>query len=289
MRRKSVVTLRMSVALILLVAIAAGGTERIELLEPLESKPKPLPEGTMLKSVDGSVVRFDSNDVWCFEVGRDVNETDPKIPMGTRLALLPSAMLEHLVTDVNDRHLPRYRLTAQVTQYHEANFLWAIYYVPLSRLKDANEPARAALPTGPLDANDVTAGAAATEGMPIPEEIAARLRNRRAARAPQRSVSEDVRADKARALTGVLVDAVGFIESRRGARVFVPNTLGQNVAEMRYELLPCRTLEQAERRLAGSTEPIRLKVAGLVTEYQGTKYLLLQRVIRVYNYGNFGG
>lgn len=288
MRRKSVVTLRASVALILLVAIAAGGTERIE---PLESKPKPLPEGTMLKSVDGSVVRLDSNDVWCFEVGRDVNETDPKIPMGTRLALLPSATLEHLVTDVNDRHLPRYRLTAQVTQYHGANFLWAIYYVPLSRLKDANEPAPAALPTGPLDANDVTAGAVASEGMPIPEEIAARLRNRRAARAPQRAVSQDVRADKApaQALTGVLVDAVGFIESRRGARVFVPNALGQNVAEMHYELLPCRTLEQAERRLAGSTDPIRLKVAGLVTEYQGTKYLLLQRVIRVYNYGNFGG
>jgi hypothetical protein len=33
---------------------------------------------------------------------------------------------------------------------------------------------------------------------------------------------------------------------------------------------------------------MRFNVAGLVTEFQGRKYLLLQRAFVVYNYGNFG-
>jgi hypothetical protein len=100
-----------------------------------------------------------------------------------------------------------------------------------------------------------------------------------------------VQADQApaRSQTRVLVDAVGFIEWEQGTPVFVPDALGRNVARLRYELLPCQVLERAEQRLARSSEPMRLKVAGLITQYQGAWYLLLQRVIRVYDYGNFGG
>jgi len=282
------VTWRSGMLLILWTAALAGAAERIE---PLEFKPASWPEGTMLKSVDGSLARLDSNDLWCFEVARDVNEISPPVPKGTRLTLLPSALLEQLVVDVNDRHLPRYRLTAQVTQYRGKNFLWATYYVPLSRLKDANEPAPVEPQAATSDANEVAADALAGAEMPIPEEIARRLRNRRAPRAAQRPGADDAHADQApaRARTRVLVDAVGFIEWQQGRPVFVPDALGRNVARERYELLPCRALEQAERRLAGSREPMRLKVAGLVTQYRDTRYLLLQRVIRVYDYGNFGG
>lgn len=288
MKRSTTVTWWAVAIPMLLASVAASAAERIE---PLEFKPGPWPEGTMLKSVDGSLERVDSNDLWCFEVGRDVNEIDPPMPVGTRLTLLPSATLEQLVVDVNDRHQPRYRLTAQVTQYRGTNFLWPIYYVPLSRLKDANEPAPVEPPAAPLDANEVTANATAGDEMAIPEAIAKRLRDRRTARAPQRSGREEAPADNkpTRAQTRVLVDAVGFIERQHGGSVFVPDALGRNVAKVRYELLPCRILERAEQRLAESPEPIRLKVAGLVTQYKGTHYLLLQRVIRVYNYGNFGG
>jgi len=285
MRRKSVVTLRTSVALILLVLGGGGGAERIE------PKPGPWPEGTTLKGIDGSVIRADSNDLWLFEVGRDVNEITPQIPMGTRFALLSSATLEHLVADVNDRHLPQYRLTAQVTQYRGANFLWTSYFLPLSKLKDANEPAQVEGLERAVDANAVAVDRMDSDEMAIPEEVAARLRTRRAARGPQRTISGEARTGSAapKASTRVLVDAVGFIELQHGASVFVPDALGWNVARIRYGLLPCRVLEQAEQQLAAWPEPIRLKVAGVVTEYQGKKHLLLQRVIRVYNYGNFGG
>lgn len=283
MRRRSSILSWAGIGLILWAGSVALATER--------AKGGPWPEGTLLKGVDGSVVRTDSNDLWFFEVGQDVNEPAGRIPKGTRFALLPSATLAHLVVDVNDRHLPRYRLTGQVTQYQGANFLWTSYFLPLSKLKDANEPAPGQRSQERVDPNAVAVEQMDSDEMTIPAEIAERLRTRRVARGPQRAVWPETSADAAapKASTRILVDAVGFIERRHGAAVFVPDALGWNVTEIRYALLPCRALERAEQQVAAWPEPVRVKVAGVATEYQGKKYLLLQRMIRVYNYGNFGG
>jgi len=244
----------------------------------------------MLKSVDGTILRADSNDIWLFEVAQDVNEVDVQLPAGTRFELLPSMTLGDLLVDANDRVTPRYRLTGQVTQYRETNFLLAGYYLPLSKLKDANEP-------GGLESLPESAGATARapgapsgDAMAIPPEIIERLIDRRAVRGPQRPAPGRTGATTAapRVPNRVLVDAVGFIERRESLLAFVPDALGRNVSGLRYELLPCRALEEAERRMAASPERIRIKVAGVVTTYQGKKYLLLQRVTRVYNHGNFG-
>ena len=284
MKRESITRWQAAVALVLYMVTAGWAGEPMA--------PTLLLEGTMLKSVDGVVVPADGNDLWRFEVGPDANETSPLTPAGTRLALLPSATLERLVTDANDRQSPRYRLTGQVTQYREANFLWVIYYVPLSKWKDANEPAPTPAPIEPVvEPNAVTTDRADGEELAIPEVIAERLRTRRAARGPQRATppAAATPAPVARKpATRVLVDVVGFIESRNGASVFVPDALGWNVSEVCYGLLPCRVLEQTERQVAAWPEPVRLRVAGLMTEYRGRQYLLLQRAIRVYNYGNFG-
>ncbi len=243
-----------------------------------------LPEGTMLKSVDGIIQPTDSSGVWRFKVTEDINDVAPKVPAGSTFPLLPSATLETLIIDANDRDLPRYRLTGQITQYQGANFLWVNYYVPLSKLKEGIE--------APPDANAVTTELEATaEDLEVPEAIAERLRNQRAARAPLRPAAQRAPTENARKkpVTHVLVDAVGFIKQRPGYSVFVPNALGRNVAREEYGLLPCRALERAEQRVAAWPEPVRLQIAGVVTEYRGKKYLLLQRVIRDYNYGNFGG
>ena len=282
MRCRSSILLWAGIGLILWAAPAVWSAERAK------SKPGPWHEGTMVKGVDGAVVRGDSNDVWFFELGQDVNEPVLQIPMGTRFALLPSATLGYLVADVNDRHLPRYRLTGQVTQYHGANFLWVSYFLPLSKLKDANEPGPV---EGIVDPNAMSGDKMDSAEMTIPDEIAERLRARRTTRGPQRAVSLETPGGTvaSKPSTRVLVDAVGFIERRQGATVFVPDALGQNVTAIRYTLLPCRALERAEQQVAAWPEPVRVKVAGVATEYQGMRVLLLQRMIRVYNYGNFGG
>ena len=127
--------------------------------------------------------------------------------------------------------------------------------------------------------------------MTIPAEIAQRLQNRRPPRALQRPVTEASPGDRKprRPASRVLVDAVGFIEMDQGQASFVPDALGRNVSAFTCQLLPCQVLQQTEQQVAAWPEPTRVMVAGLETEYRGEKYLLLQRVIRVYSYGNLGG
>jgi hypothetical protein len=46
-------------------------------------------------------------------------------------------------------------------------------------------------------------------------------------------------------------------------------------------------LELAEQRQSAVPEPVRFKIAGIVTKYKGKNYLLLQKVTRVYSHQNF--
>jgi hypothetical protein len=252
---------------------------------------KLLREGTMLSGVDGTISRDDSKDLWRFKVDRDVNEPGLQIPAGTQFVLLPSTTLEYLITDANDRQTPRYRLSAHATQYQATNFLFPSYFLPLSKLKDANEPPAQAPTPQPSDVNVPAISEPGRTGMAIPPEIAQALRNRRSARPPQRPVVDASAAGTAprRPASRVLVDVVGFIKPWQGRAVFIPDAFGRNVSEFCYQLLPNQLLQQAEQQVAAWPEPTRLMVAGLVTEYRGRRYLLLQRVIRVYSHGNFGG
>lgn len=252
---------------------------------------KPLREGTMLINVDGTIGRIDSNDLWYFELDNDINKPGLKIPAGARFPLLPSTTLENLIVDANDRRDPLYRLTAQVTQYQKANFLFPSYFLPLSKLRDAKEPPARVPSAKPSEPNAPTVDGTIDPNMAIPAHIAERLRSRRPARRLQRPTTEITPAGKKprRPSSRVVVDAVGFIETRQGRTVFVPDTLGRSVSGHACQLLPNQVLQRAEQQVAAWSEPTRVMVVGLETEYRGRKYLLLQRVIRVYSHGNFGG
>ncbi len=280
MRRTQVTKWAGFLGLLLTVVAAAGSAEVVI--------PQLLPEGTMLRRVDGLVIASDSNDVWHFEVTRDVNEAGVRLPAGARLELLPSVTLGDVLVDANDRAAPHYRLTGQVTLYRQRNFLLAGYFLPLSKLRDPNEPGGLESGARPAEA---TIQRTRPDDLTLPPEILDRLRERRAMGGPQRKAPATAArsTDPQRFLNRVLVDTVGFIERREDRWEFVPDALGRNVSALRYELLPCRVLEQTQGRLAASPERMRCKVAGLVTGHRGKRYLLLQRVTRVYNHGNFGG
>jgi hypothetical protein len=282
MKTKRMRISRTILGVVLLVTVPANAAEPAA--RPL------IPDGTVLQAVDGTLTRSDSNDLWFFQFSRDVNDVGGALPAGSQLEVLPSSILHDMIADANDRLLPRYRLSALVTRYRGTNYLFPSYYLPLSKLKDANEPQPL---KGVQEGAELVPDAGLESGgaLEIPEEVLDQMRTRRQARGPQRKETDETVAAETgrRARTHVLVDRVGFIEFIQGYPVFVPDGFGWNVSETRYELLPCNALEQAERRLAAFPQPIRFNVAGLVTEYQGKKYLLLQRAIRVYNYGNFGG
>jgi hypothetical protein len=267
------------------VCVALALTAPAAAIDAGRSSLKLLKEGTVFGGTDGTVTYDDANDVWRFELADDVNsiagETVRTLAeAGARFELLPSVTLEDLVADVNDRQEPAYRLTATVTTFRGRNYLFASDHLPLSKLKDGtsqepNQPEDAALPR-PEDDESAVARA-------VPPEILARLQSRRVAQEP-----ETGGPPRPRRPGHVMVDRVGLVRVQDGRPVFVPYALGWNLGSP-YELLPCQTLEYVLARQAAAPDPLRFNVAGLVTEFQGRKYLLLQRAIRAYSYGNFGG
>jgi len=263
----------------------------------VQSAGKPLPEATMLNAVDGKLLHVDANDTWWFELTGEVKSETFRLAEGTRFLLLPSAILEQLIADVNDRFVPTYRLTARVTRYQGTNFLLATYFLPLSKFKsDKPEPAAArrqtagdALPVDPA--------------LAVPPEILEKLRTGRPVRGPLRKPVDSREGTPADVSLGhMLANRVGLIEAQdveasAASRIyastlprfhFTPYALGWSVSNVQYELLPCAVLEQAQQLQRRSIETVRFNVAGLVTQFKGRQYLLLQRAAPVYNYGNFG-
>lgn len=266
---------------------------------------------------------FGSPDTWLFELTMEVKTPDYQLPAGTRLVLLPSATLGQLIADVNDRVAPRYRLSARVTRFREQNYLYPTYYLPLSKFKDDPSPQnggqkiqddggdppsairkQATPDLGPGPQSD-------SPELAVPPEVLEQLKKQRPLRGPRKSVQAQPKP--VQGSERVLANCVGRIESmqqpvvssplsapsgpsptnnrqRRAENswVFVPYALGWNLSDVRYELLPSAALEEALQKQARVVDPIRFNAAGLVAEFQGKKYLLLQRAAIVYNYGNFG-
>ncbi|MGE5294070.1 MAG: hypothetical protein ACM3VT_04525 [Solirubrobacterales bacterium] len=265
---------------------------------------KPLPEAIVLNAVDGKLLHVDANDTWWFELTSEVKGRTYQSPVGTRFMLLPSSVLQQLISDVNDRATPAYRLSAQVTRYHGDNFLLATYFLPLSKFKDAGSGAASQQAVdGGQKVGEAAVDVPTDPDLAIPAEILEKLKNRRPVHGPLQKPSETRATDKPDVYLGrTLANRVGLIEAgidrmhgvdASGLQppaygLFVPYALGWSVSDERYELLPCTALEKARQLQESSIETIRFNVAGLVTQFKGKQYLLLQRAAPVYNYGNFG-
>jgi hypothetical protein len=268
-----------------------------------------LSDGFIITGIDGRLNSSDGNDVWFFVPGSDVSDGKAQVGANTALQLLPSSTLEKMTADLKGRSGADYRIWARVTQYKGRNFLFPVYFLALSKVKDS------ALVT-PTDANSTDASQAAQAKpkpaandpngtLAIPKAIIDRLSDRptvygRQPEEPNRqgknrqSVQQDY----------TLADRTGFISTGLPSPIrltyggltlprtdFVLDGLGRNVQQASFCLLPCQVLEQAElESVRGGLQmaPIRFKVAGIVAEYKGDKYLLLQRATRVYSHGNFG-
>ena len=258
---------------------------------------KPLADGIVLAGADGKLVPGGAADRWFFDLVADANSVSGSVITGTRFEVLPCRTLELLTADVNDRFAPTYRLSARVTRYEGRNFLFPTYYLPLSKPKSAESPD--AEPGQPHALREPAKSSEPDPELTIPPEVIDKLKERRFVRGPQREGTKPGGPASPGSPDRVLVDAIGRIEAVTAPPasslqppawrryVFVPDTFGWSAGGTRYVLLPCGTLEQALQTQAAVPDPVRFSVAGIVTEFRGKKYLLLQRVIRTYGHGNF--
>ena len=253
-------------------------------------KAKPLAEGFVLTGVDGKLVSDDSKQGskdgfdfgnrrrWFFEFDSDVSDSIGQIRAGQKLELLPSSSLEKMAADVKKRTNADYRLWARVTKYNGKNFLFALYFLPLGKATEP-KPSTSEKPQQQAgisinEPNDV---------LTIPPEITALLANRKVGRTGQLGKGPALKTDF------ILADRTAFLDRQAdGSTILVLDALGRNVQRISFQALPCQALERAQQKQSEQFQPMRFKIAGIVTGYKGKRYLLLQRAARVYSHENFG-
>ena len=282
-----------------------------------------LRDGFILTGVEGKLSQHDGNDSnstslfdkWFFKFESDVNDGKGRIFAGTRLELLPSAALEKMIADTNNlSYTPSrqtsngasYRLWARVTQYRGKNFIFPTYFLPLNKKQEMNDERRGkTLPTI-NEPNDVV-----TIPKELVEKVADRKKRVNYKERQEHTEKNTIKSGKpgSKKKSGLMQDSIlagriGFIKEHKRARAqehedaydlctydfcttFVLNAIGRNIPRISLRLLPCQALEQAQLEQSAEPEILRFKIAGIVTEYKGEQYLLLQKATRVYSHGNF--
>jgi hypothetical protein len=228
---------------------------------------------------------------WFFKLSADVNDLRAEAPAGTTLELLPSSTLEKLIADVKGRSENTYKLFGWATRYKGENFIFPTYFLPVNTISNQHSQADLKPEQDGLSALEKEAERPATNEpndlLTMPKEIMERLSPGRIVRSGTPGQTRNA-AKKVVKRDSILADRSAFLVKQHDDRlVFVLDAFGRNVRPVSLRLLPCEALETTELVQSEIPVPVRFKIAGIVTEYKGEKYLLLQRAARVYSHGNF--
>lgn len=279
-----------------------------------------LQDGFVLRSIDGKVSSPDSNDRWFFELSSDISDGRAVLEAGTNLELLPSLTLERITADLRSRPSATYQLWGRATKYKGKNFIFPFYFLPLSKTIEPR-PKTPQTPQKPQPQKDKPPEPSSTEkdtsqptinepndALAIPQEIIEKLRARQiiSVEQPGAETSQDAESiiqppdvnqvSQASRQDSVLADRTALlvrqddgrlVRQTYGGLVFILDALGRNVPKVSLRLLPCEALELTELRQSAQLEPLRFKIAGIMTKYKDQNYLLLQKATRVYSHGNF--
>ncbi len=234
-----------------------------------------LPDGLLLRGIDGQVAFDTEVQCWFFENRTVLSDGRSTLPKGVKLQLLPSSAFDSLQIDLGQRIRSDYRLWAKTTQYEGKNYLFVHHYLPLGPM----EPRQSSALGGESTQNSTHAPVDKV-GIPIAIE------QRRAAK--KRVARRSVASAKALKPNTLMLDRVGYLVEREGRHTFALDGLGLQVQARRISLLPCRLLNRMQEEQRDSLTRVRFRIAGLITEYQGQDYLMVQRATQVHDYGNFG-
>lgn len=230
-------------------------------------------DGFSLTGVDGKL--SSTGGKWFFEFDSEVSDGVGQIKAGETIELLPSTALEKITADAQKRAEANYRLWGNVTKYKGKNFIFPIYFLPVSPAEGqtkAEESSKVKIAIN--EPNDALA---------IPEEIVSKLKTRRILRNEELKAGLELKQDSILADRTALLDKQADDES-----VLVLDALGRSIPQISLRLLPCEVLERAQKEQSAEPDPVRFKIAGIITQYKGEYYLLLQKATQAYSHENFG-
>ena len=215
------------------------------------------------------------------------------IRAGQEVELLPSTSLEYMLREFGQRPSMGLRLWGSFTAYHGKNYIFPSYYLQVA--PPAAEPNKPAATTQPSEPNaNLPRINDANDEVRIPQQLVEELKATRRvidiAPAPIPPAEPNRAAAHVETGDALIVDRMGIMTKPAGDEAWSFNIdgLGRNVSRISFRFLPCEVLERMEaQRKPFYLNPIRYRIAGTVTRFQGRYYILPTRAIRAYNNGNF--
>ncbi len=264
----------------------------------------PLRDATLYSGITGTLTTDAEGKIWYFTASADVSDGLTTVPSGTPVEMLPCSTLEKIIAAAGEQRTIEGKLWARVTRYSNRNilidklpshkfinrkapnkhrldsqflaenlinrnFLFAIYFIPMT----SEKPAGATAPGIAQPKNNESI---------LPDEILEQMNRRRVADLKKMKEMLQTEGDV------VLADRIGFVNIDDSGKTFTVDSLGRNVDDMEFTLLPCEVLEYTEQSLVDMPAiRQRFRVSGIVTTFRGRQYMLLQRAVRTYSHGNF--
>ena len=234
---------------------------------------KLLRDGFALAGVDGTFMGPDENGKWFFKSLDDIADDKGIIQAGEPVELLTSSVFEKLLIDSNETAGGNYRLWGRVTTFKDKNYIFASYFLPVEKA-EANEPTE--------EQNQIRANAP-DDAVKLPDDVLAMLRPKRVVSLA--ALKKSLRSKK----DFMLVDRAGFVvkDSDSNDYYFKIDSIGRNTSDISFKLMPCEAIERAIRENQRSLNMVRFSATGIMTAYKGRHYMLIQRLRKQYNYGNF--
>jgi len=242
-------------------------------------------DGFGLDGIDGKINLSDNG---CFfEPESDLEVRSGAGFSGLRLQILPSIQLEKIEADIQKRKSANYKIWGRVTQFGGKNYVYVRYFLPLSKIRQPVQPEeqKTQEKQSQVRVNEPN------DELAMPKKILERLTKKRPMRtkSPITTQKTVIPAHQTVKTDSVFAGRIGFVTKGENDKFdFISEALGRGLGRDKIEILPCEQLERILQIQQTEIEPVRFKVAGIMTNYKEKKFLLLHRAARVYDYGNFG-
>lgn len=230
-----------------------------------------LHEGFTIKSIDGTVSYCKETEKWFFAPAEDITDGLGIVEAGTKIQMLESQMLEQIAKIYKEKEITDFRLWATAINFKSKNSLYPIYFLTLK--KAAAQDTKEAPKTS--DAN---------ESNILPEEVLSQLKPKRIVTSDQLTQALQSPEDS------VILNRTGFIFYDRDNKRYILkfDSLGQKTENIAFQVHPSKAMARAKKLQRKSPVPMRFKISGRITQFQGRRYILLHKIQPAFSNGNLG-
>jgi len=282
---------RISTVVIVLLALAPIAPAETDKPTPPEPEPAQvlIPEGFRVGGREATLARHPEQPRWFLQFA--VTESTPAgDPFSVPLEVLPGKWLTNMVRFAEQKQdeTARFRVWGEITTYKDRNYIIPTFAAALSIFGDPQ--------TAQPEATEAADDDKALERDKLRKAIMALPRTRPLQNIDALSpaavpATADGSNDEAIWKDGyMIINRVGRISYYPEADqwLFSFEADGASLAEPPVEVLASQMLEVMEQLQSKSSRPLRFRISGQVTKYQRRNFVLLRKVLVVYDLGNLG-